>query len=196
MTHTNDAELLRKMMVFTRRAMAKEAGGGPDGRCRRGMMDHRGPRPPFEGGMHGGPRHPFDAPMHDGPRPHRGKGMHPRRMAFARERLLMEIAEHEEGIRQKELAKLAGTNPSSMSELIDKLETDGYVRRKVDPNDRRATLVTLTELGEARAAEISDERDAMFADAFSTLDESEKEQLNALLDKLIAGLGATCPREE
>jgi DNA-binding MarR family transcriptional regulator len=34
--------------------------------------------------------------------------------------------------------------------LLDELEDDGLVRRTVDPADRRARIVTLTEAGEAR----------------------------------------------
>ncbi len=77
-------------------------------------------------------------------------------------------------------------NPSSMSEMISKLEHDGYVKRTVDPSDKRATLITLTELGEARAAELSDERNERFSRLFANLTEEEKEQLVTLLEKLTA----------
>lgn len=101
--------------------------------------------------------------------------------------LLVIIGKNPEGIRQKDISARIGINQSSTSELISKLETDGYITRKVDPDDKRATLLFLTELGRARAAEVEDERNAMFKDAFSVLTEEEKETLARILDKLIAG---------
>ena len=109
---------------------------------------------------------------------------HGHRHAFMRERLLGVIAGFEGGVRQKTLTEELRINPSSVSEMISKLQNDGYVMRTVDPDDKRATLIVLTELGEARAAEIADERQARFAGLFSALTEEEKEQLVALLEKL------------
>lgn len=94
------------------------------------------------------------------------------------------IAEHENGVRQKTLCEELRINPSSVSELVGKLENDGYVKRAVDPDDRRATLIILTELGQARAAELEDEQRERFEGIFGNLTESEKEQLLALLQKI------------
>jgi DNA-binding MarR family transcriptional regulator len=59
-----------------------------------------------------------------------------------------------EGSRLSELAARAQLTKQSMSYLVDDLETRGYVERRPDPTDRRATLVCLTERGwaEVRAA--------------------------------------------
>ena len=76
-------------------------------------------------------------------------------------------------------------NPSSVSELISKLESEGYVVRTVDPDDKRATLITLTEVGRARAYELEDERNERFEKFFEPLTEEEKEQLLALMEKLM-----------
>jgi DNA-binding MarR family transcriptional regulator len=103
---------------------------------------------------------------------------------MSRERLLVLIDEHPEGIRQKDLATEEGINASSTSEVVNRLEEDGYVIRTVDESDRRATLLHLTELGKARAAEIRDEKEAVLEELFSPLSPSEKETLAELLDKL------------
>lgn len=105
---------------------------------------------------------------------------------FGRERVLSVIASYEEGVRQKALTEELRINPSSVSEMISKLENDGYVKRTVDPTDKRATLISLTELGEARAAELQDEKKEKLDKAFSNLTDDEKEQLIALLEKLTA----------
>ena len=96
------------------------------------------------------------------------------------------IGNYEGGVRQKTLTEELRINPSSVSELVSKLESDGYVKRTVDPSDKRATLITLTELGEARSAELADERAEKMGKAFAKLTAEEKEQLLALLEKLTA----------
>ena len=80
----------------------------------------------------------------------------------------------------------AGIGQSSVSELINKLEDDGYVERKVDPTDKRATLLFLTEKGAARAFEVEDERKEFFATIFSKLSEEEKQTLSDIMDKLLS----------
>lgn len=59
-------------------------------------------------------------------------------------------------------------------------------RRTVDPTDKRATLISLTELGETRTAELQDEKNEKLDKAFGNLTDEEKEQLIALLEKLTA----------
>ena len=158
-------------------------GFGPGGCHRRGEdegpMRGHGPGPM---GMHGpGPMHGHG---HMGMHGHGHMGMHGH--GFGRERALRVIAGFEGGVRQKTLTEELRITPSSVSELITKLQNDGYVKRTVDPEDKRATLITLTELGEARAAELQDEKSEMLGKAFANLTDGEKEQLIALLEKLTA----------
>lgn len=140
------------------------------------------------GGPHGhGPEHCHHHGEGHGPMHGHGPG-HCRRhdRGFGRERVLSVIGSYEDGVRQKTLTEELRINPSSVSEMISKLENDGYVKRTVDPEDKRATLISLTELGEARAAEIQDEKNEKLDKAFGNLTDDEKEQLIALLEKLTA----------
>ena len=109
-----------------------------------------------------------------------------RRTPFMREWILSILLDSEEGLRQKQIAEQFKVNPSTMSELIDKLESDGYLVRTVDPTDKRATLISLTEKGRARASELEDGRNEYFSQFFTTLTEDEKKELIRLLDKLLA----------
>jgi DNA-binding MarR family transcriptional regulator len=52
-----------------------------------------------------------------------------------------------EGSRLTELARDARMTVPAMLELVDDLERLGYAERRPDPADRRAKLVTMTELG-------------------------------------------------
>jgi DNA-binding MarR family transcriptional regulator len=52
-----------------------------------------------------------------------------------------------DGSRLTDLAREARMTLPAMMELVDDLERLGYAERRPDPTDRRAKLVTLTELG-------------------------------------------------
>ena len=105
---------------------------------------------------------------------------------FVRERLLIVADSFEDGVRQKALVEELDISPAAVSELVSKLEKDEYVTREVDQSDKRATLIKLTDLGKARAAELADERNERFSKAFTALTDKEKDQLLKLLEKLTA----------
>jgi DNA-binding MarR family transcriptional regulator len=54
-----------------------------------------------------------------------------------------------EGIQIGELARAAKVRKQSMAESVELLVTSGYVTRRPDPNDRRASLIFLTDKGRA-----------------------------------------------
>lgn len=155
-----------------------------------------------------GPAFPSGPDFPPGRPPHRPHAH--RSPVLARERILTLLLEHENladkgaetdglsegmanttdngtvsaGLRQKQLTEMMRINPSTMSEFIGHLESDGYVERNVDPSDKRATLITLTEKGRARACELQDERKEKLILLFSPLTEEEREELFRLLNKL------------
>ena len=105
---------------------------------------------------------------------------------FVRERLLVIADSYDGAVRQKTLVEELDISPAAVSELVSKLEKDKYVNREIDPDDKRATLIKLTDLGKARAAELADERNERFSKAFAALNAKEKDQLLKLLEKLTA----------
>ena len=152
-----------------------------------------GPRPPRGmGGPHGGmmgpgPRGPMGMPPRRGPEDER---------AMPREIVLLNVLEAgETGIRQKDIAENLGIRPSSLSEQIDALEADRYLERVANPEDRRSTLIVLTEKGKARAWEVQDDRRKAAEEFCSKLTEAEKDTLIALLDKLLEKPEATAKEE-
>lgn len=54
----------------------------------------------------------------------------------------------EEGSRITELAAMAKITKQSMSALVAQLEKTGYVKKKIDPKDKRAWLLILTPKGQ------------------------------------------------
>ena len=80
---------------------------------------------------------------------------------------------------------------SNVTQLVERLEADGFVVRGLDPNDRRSRLATITEAGRrVYEAGIRIQREAE-TDLFGTLSADETEQLARLLTK-IGALGHRC----
>ncbi len=73
---------------------------------------------------------------------------------------------------------------SNVTQLVDRLEADGFVSRESDPTDRRSCLAAVTEAGR-RAYEqgVRIQKD-MEADLFGVLTAEETAQLSQLLGKL------------
>ena len=180
-------ELFRKMMRFSRKLHRRgEWSGHPGPGGREGGLPPM-PRELREGAEgFAGMRHPHGGDPEHMPHWH-GKGPRGRHhRGMSRERLLIIIGEHPEGVWQKDIAEAAGINASSTSELIGKLVEDGYLLRETDENDKRATLLKLTETGKARADELRAERGARLDALFAKLTEEEKQTLSELLDKLLS----------
>ena len=96
-----------------------------------------------------------------------------------------------EGARIGELAERAKLTNQSVGYLVDYLEEHGYVERRPDPTNRRATLVCFTERGwdEADAcAKILDQLDEELMNRMGT---QRLEQLQALLAEATAALQAS-----
>ena len=86
------------------------------------------------------------------------------------------------------LARRADLTSGAMTSRLDALEKEGLVRRLRDPEDRRSVLVELTEKGRKRheqAMGLQAEKEALLAEALS---DREKEQLNALLRRVMITL--------
>lgn len=82
-------------------------------------------------------------------------------------------------INQRDLQTSLDIRPQSLGELLQKLETNGYIRRYRSPTDKRALIVELTEKGEVFQIN-RPEYDALFA----TLNRKEREDLRKSLIKI------------
>ena len=75
-----------------------------------------------------------------------------------------------------------------MTNRIDGLERDGFVRRNPDPRDRRGVRVEMTEAGEQTWIESTNAQAIKEALIASALTKREQHQLNGLLRKLMLEL--------
>ena len=74
--------------------------------------------------------------------------------------------------------------PRTATEVADDLTARGFVQRHPDPEDRRATLVSLTPAGTATAQAIQAARQAEGERFFAALSDTDRDDLSGLLRKL------------
>lgn len=101
---------------------------------------------------------------------------------------LLHILLQADGCNQQELAGYMRIRPASLSELIQKAEAKGLIRRQPNARDKRMNDVFLTDAGRAQAQMDFDDTISSTADIFSVLTEDEQQQLLTLLSKLNAHL--------
>lgn len=89
-----------------------------------------------------------------------------------------------DGITQRELGRLLEFPEYFTSRTVDILVENGYVERRPDPNSRRSILVFLTHEGRKKAAELPRVVAGINQSYLSPLDEDERAQLVALLQKV------------
>jgi DNA-binding MarR family transcriptional regulator len=87
---------------------------------------------------------------------------------------------------QLSLANSLGLDKTTMTSLLDRLETRGLITRRPDRHDRRARIPELTEAGRRVEAEVTGARDRVEAHLLRTFTEAEQRQLRELLARLTA----------
>lgn len=86
----------------------------------------------------------------------------------------------------RDLRERIGTSKANATEVVTTLELRGFVVRSRMKHDRRAAIVTLTELGAELVDRLAPEHRARVEGAFAVLDEHEKRSLEAICRKLAA----------
>ena len=93
-------------------------------------------------------------------------------------------------VSQKEIGLALDIRPQSLGELLQKLETNGYVQRYRSTTDKRALIVELTEKGENFQQQKPD-----YHELFIGLNAQEKKLLKTFLEKISAQLNELIERE-
>ena len=156
------------------------------------MQPFDGPKGAAFGGPHGGPH---GGPCGHGPHGHRhGKHHHKGSGKFGQARILA-LLQVQDGMSQKDLAFLLGIRPQSLTIALEKLESEGFIERRQDEDDKRTRRVFITEAGKAKASEAAEERAARAEEVFAVLSDEEKDQLGDILSKLVASMEEKQPAE-
>jgi DNA-binding MarR family transcriptional regulator len=96
------------------------------------------------------------------------------------------LKEAGESLSLGELAARLSCVKSNVTQLIDRLEADGFVSRALDPDDRRSRLAFMTPAGRAACERGARLRDQAARELFSDLTDDEARLLAALVGKLAA----------
>jgi MarR family transcriptional regulator, transcriptional regulator for hemolysin len=98
-----------------------------------------------------------------------------------------------EGISQKRLAELIDIDPMSLVRILDRMEADGWVERRADPEDRRASSLHVTEKARPVLEHIWELAAQTRAEALNDLTNAERTVLVELLTRVHAALSALKP---
>lgn len=95
-------------------------------------------------------------------------------------------------IRMRDLNRHVLLTQPSVSRLVDRLVTRGYLRKLPDPDDRRGAIVELTDDGFALFRRVAFEHMSLITERIGdALNEDELRQLTVLCDRLRAGTDGT-----
>ena len=89
-------------------------------------------------------------------------------------------------VRMGDLARKMDISLSALSKTMQSLEDRDYVRREIDPSDRRYTLASLTEHGLALEEELRANANSMVRAVFDQFGTENTEEFFRLADQLLA----------
>jgi DNA-binding MarR family transcriptional regulator len=104
-------------------------------------------------------------------------------LPMAQVELLQVLGEHSPA-RVGDLAQRQHLAASTVSGIIGQMMTAGLVAREVDPNDRRASVVTLTDVGRDKLADWIRAHERRMDSALSALNEADRAAVHAALPAL------------
>ena len=84
------------------------------------------------------------------------------------------------------IAERSSVDPDKVTRAVDRLVDSGFVARKVDQEDRRRVLLTLTARGRRVYVELDHVRRVLESEFLSVLAPQELKQFHATMDKLEA----------
>lgn len=90
----------------------------------------------------------------------------------------------EDGISQREIAERVDKDPNNIKVLVDKLESKSYVKRSVNPNDKRAFSLNITAEGLELIKKLKPLDDLMITDIETGLSSDEIASLKNILTRV------------
>jgi len=99
---------------------------------------------------------------------------------------VLTLIDANQGLSQSALAKILGIERSTMVAVIDRLETQNWVERKVSKTDRRSYALALTQAGTALLGQVRPLVVDHEAQISAGLSDTEKAQLIDFLDRVTA----------
>jgi DNA-binding MarR family transcriptional regulator len=88
-------------------------------------------------------------------------------------------------ISQREISDLLGLDPSDLVSILDRLEEQGLIERRRDPDDRRRNVVVITEEGRPLAEHLTQISARAEAAALARLSPAERRELARLISRAL-----------
>ena len=108
-------------------------------------------------------------------------------LTYPRARALFRLAKRQ-NMTQTELACDLELEQATMVRLLDRMEENGLIERRPDPNDRRVKLLVLTPYGEEQADLVRSIADRMREQIFQDVDHDELQAAVALFERISANV--------
>jgi MarR family transcriptional regulator for hemolysin len=105
-------------------------------------------------------------------------------MSIARWGALYWLGQAGDGVSQAALAELAGVEPPTLVRVIDQLEAQGLVERRVNPADRRVNLLQLTPAARPLVTEIEAEAERLRVELLDGVSYEDYQIALAVIEKL------------
>jgi DNA-binding MarR family transcriptional regulator len=97
--------------------------------------------------------------------------------------LMAQLDKAPEGMSLSDLSKRMMVSNGNLTGLVERLVASGHLDRRTSPVDRRAQVVSLTDLGRAEFRTMAAEHERWIADLFADLSKKDHEDLMRLLAK-------------
>lgn len=98
--------------------------------------------------------------------------------------LMAQLERHREGLTMGELSRRMMVSGGNITVIVDQLENEQLVQRKVATTDRRSFRVLLTASGKKSFARMASAHEQWVIDLFCGLNDRQQDQLNHLLGHL------------
>lgn len=113
------------------------------------------------------------------------EGLSPLGVSPAQFPILLTLWE-KDGLSQNELVELADLKQATIANTLARMERDGLIVRKDNPNDARSRLIFLSDTAKALQEPATQIAQNINAGALSVLDDDEKQAFIEMMNKVLA----------
>ncbi|MFA5285429.1 MAG: MarR family transcriptional regulator [Smithellaceae bacterium] len=89
-----------------------------------------------------------------------------------------------DGVTSMNLGKKTELDSSTVTGILDRLESACLITRKNNPNDRRSILIYLTEKGKVTGGEVAKRMEEANKDFFKTVNKQEEKELRRIINAI------------
>jgi len=98
--------------------------------------------------------------------------------------VLAALYRRRDGVTMSELSRMLLVSNGNATTVVDRLESDGYVRRTPSETDRRTVFVALTPPGVTLFERLADEHEREISRLFGGLSEADLDRLTEILKRM------------